>query len=203
MAAHQAPGRVSENKGFSRLRRDFHLQGGSAMKSQTAALQPAKAGTPVKHVTMNNLLDRFHELYASIARRAYEIFDHDGRASGRNLDHWLRAEAELLHPLHVVMRESDKALTIRAEVPGFAATDLEISVEPRRLAISGARTSEEERTKGTAVYCEQCSDQIFRVLDLPADVDPSKTTAKLKDGILELEIPKAASKKTTVEIKAD
>jgi len=42
----------------------------------------------------------------------------------------------------------------------------------------------------------------FPVLDLPADVDPSKTKATLRDGILDLEIPKAASKKTTIEVKS-
>jgi HSP20 family protein len=171
------------------------------MKGQATELQRAKTGLFIKQVSMDNFFDRIQNIYTAIARRAYEIFDHDGRGFGRDLEHWLRAESEMFHPLHFVMKESDKALTIRAEVPGFAAKDLEVSVEPRRLAISGKRETKEERAKGAAVYREQCSDQIFRVLDLPADVDPTKTTAKLKDGILELEIPKAASKKTTVEIR--
>jgi len=172
------------------------------MKGQSTAVQREKAGLSVKHGCMDGYLDRVHGANTSIARRAYEIFDHEGRGFGRDLEHWLRAEAELFHPLHFVMKESAKALTIRPEVPGFTAKDPEISVEPRRVAISGKRESKEERTEGTAVYWEQCSDQIFRVLDLPADVDPSKTKATLKDGILDLEIPKAASKKTTIEVKS-
>jgi HSP20 family molecular chaperone IbpA len=171
------------------------------MKEKSSAAQRTKAGLPVKQVSIDSFLDRIDDVYTSIARRAYEIFDHEGMGFGRELEHWLRAESELFHPLHFVIRESDNALTIRAEVPGFTAKDLEISVEPRRLAISGTREAKKEHTKGSAVYCEQCSDQIFRVLDLPAEVDPSKTTATLKDGILELEILKAATKKTTVEIK--
>ena len=171
------------------------------MKGQSTALQREKAGLSIKLISMDSYLDRIHDVSASIARRAYEIFDHEGRGGGRDLEHWLRAEAELFHPLHIVMKESEKALTIRAEVPGFTTKDLKISVEPRRLAISGKREAKEERTEGTAVYCEQCSDQIFRVQDLPAYVNPSKTTATLKDGILELEIRKVASKKTTAEVK--
>jgi len=180
----------------------FDEEEGATMKGQSTAVQREKAGLSVKHGCMDGYLDRVHGANTSIARRAYEIFDHEGRGFGRDLEHWLRAEAELFHPLHFVMKESDKTLTIRAEVPGFTAKDLEISVEPRRVAISGKRESKEERTEGTAVYWEQCSDQIFRVLDLPADVDPSKTKATLKDGILDLEIPKAASKKTTIEVKS-
>jgi HSP20 family protein len=171
------------------------------MKGQSTAVLRERAGLCIKQGGMEGLLDRMQDAYTSIARRAYEIFDREGRGIGRDLEHWLRAESELYHPLHFVMKESDKTLTIRAEVPGFSAKDLEVSVEPRRLAISGKRETKEERTKGTAVYCEQCSDQIFRLLDLPADVDPSKTTATLKDGMLELEIAKVVSKKTTVEIK--
>jgi HSP20 family protein len=172
------------------------------MKGQSTAVQREKAGISIKQVSMDSFLDRIHDVHTSITRRAYEIFDHDGRWLGRDLEHWLRAESELFHPLHFLMKESDKALTIRAEVPGFNAKDLEISVEPRRVAISGKRQTKEKRTEGAEVYSEQCSDQVFRVLDLPADVDPSKITATLKDGILELATPKATSKKTIVEMKS-
>jgi HSP20 family protein len=72
---------------------------------------------------------------------------------------------------------------------------LEVNLEPRRLTIAGKReTKEEHKTKKT-IYSERCSGQILRVLDLPAEVDTEKTKATLKDGILELEIPKAASSK--------
>lgn len=31
----------------------------------------------------------------AVARRAYEIFEREGRPNGRDVEHWLRAEAEL------------------------------------------------------------------------------------------------------------
>jgi HSP20 family protein len=171
------------------------------MKGQSSAVQQAKASVPIKQVKMESFFDRIHDAYNTIAKRAYEMFDHDGKKDGCDVEHWLRAESELFHPMHFMMKNSDHTLRIRAEVPGFTAGDLEVSVEPRRLAITGKRKIEEERTKGTSVYFEQCSDQIFRVVDLPVDVDPNRTTAKLKDGILELEIPKATSKGTNDGVK--
>jgi hypothetical protein len=33
--------------------------------------------------------------YEQIAQRAYEIYERDGRQPGRELENWLRAEAEL------------------------------------------------------------------------------------------------------------
>jgi HSP20 family protein len=137
-----------------------------------------------------------HNLYDHIARRAFEIFDGNGRLTGRDLGDWFQAEMEFVHPLHVEVSESPEALTVRAEVPGFKTNELEINVEPRRVTITGKReTKEESKTKKT-IYSETCSDQILRVLDLPAAVEPEKVKATLKDGVLELAMPKSAPAKT-------
>jgi HSP20 family molecular chaperone IbpA len=53
------------------------------------------------------------------------------------------------------------------------------------------------------IYKEQCSTQIYRAIDLPAEVDASKVTATLKNGVLELSMPKAAKAiKVQIEQKA-
>jgi HSP20 family protein len=76
-------------------------------------------------------------------------------------------------------------------------------VEPHRLTISGKREANEERKSKKTIYSEHCRNQIFRAVDLPAEVDTSKVTAKLKDGVLELSMPKAAeTHKVRVEEKA-
>jgi HSP20 family protein len=81
---------------------------------------------------------------------------------------------------------------VKAEVPGFSYRDLEVTMEPSRLTISGKRESSKEEKKGKTVYSETCSNEIFRVVELPAEVDTGKATATLKDGILQLSVPKAA-----------
>jgi HSP20 family protein len=85
-------------------------------------------------------------------------------------------------------------------VPGFDEKEIDISVEPRRLTITGKRATNKEEKKGNAVYSEFCSDQIQRVVDLPASVDARKVTATLKSGVLQLTMPKVA-KARTIEIK--
>jgi HSP20 family protein len=119
------------------------------------------------------------------------------------LDDWFRAESELLHPVHLEIAESDDSLTVRAEVPGFSTKELEINVEPRKLMISGKHEAQEESKKGKTIYSERCAKEILRVVDLPAEVDSSKVNATLKDGILNIEMPKVAHAKTVrVEPKA-
>lgn len=171
--------------------------------SPQAAVQPAKVPVSVKQPATSDALDRIQETYDSIARRAFEIFDNNGRWFGHDLEDWFRAESELLHPLHLEMTESDNDLTVRAEVPGFSAKELEINVEPRRLTLVGKHEAQEERKKAKTIYSERCAKEILRVVYLPTDVDGSKASATLKDGILSIELPKAAHAKTVrIEPKA-
>jgi HSP20 family molecular chaperone IbpA len=173
------------------------------MKDQSAtALQPLREIAPLKPFT-DDFCQRSKEISDSIARRAFEIFESSGRISGRDHDDWLKAEAELLHPIHLDIAESHEAVTVRVEVPGFSAKDLDIRLEPRRLAITGERETREDRKTEKNLYSERCVDQVFRVIDLPAEVDPEKTTATLKDGILQLAMPKTvAARNVKAEAKA-
>ena len=171
-------------------------------KQSVAVMQPAKEAAPMKLLPGSDLFDRIQDLSNSIARRAFEIFEGRGRADGYHIEDWFRAESELLHPVHLDIAESDDAVTVRAEVPGFSAKELEVGVEPHRLTISGKREASEERKGKKTIYSEHCRNQIFRTIDLPAEVDSSKVTATLKDGVLELSMPKAAkTQKVRVEEK--
>ena len=166
------------------------------MTAQSAtAMQPVKGSVPVRQ-SSGDLLEQFDRVYDSIARRAFELFTGNGQWAGHDLDDWLRAEAELLHPVHMEITESDSDFTVRAEVPGFSAKDLEIKVEPRRLSIAGRREIKEEKN-GRTIRSEWCADQILRTIDLPADVDTAKVIANLKDGILMIDLPKAPHAKAT------
>jgi len=162
------------------------------MEKQSTSAQPEKEAVPVLSLPGSDLFDRVRELSNAIAHRAFELFDGRGRVPGHDLEDWLRAESELLHPVHLDLAESGDAFTVRAEVPGFSAKELEVGVEPQRLTISGKRESSEEHTSEKTIYKEQCSNQIYRAIDLPAEVDTSKVTATLKNGVLELSMPKAA-----------
>jgi len=166
------------------------------MSPQAAtAMQSAKAPVAVKQSTTGDVFDRIQQIYGEIARRAFEIFDNNGRWFGNDLEDWFRAESELLHPVHLEIAESDDNLSVRAEVPGFSTKELEINVEPRRLTIAGKHEAQEENKKGKTIYSERCAREILRVVDLPVEVDSSKVSAILKDGILKMELPKAAHAK--------
>jgi HSP20 family protein len=91
-------------------------------------------------------------------------------------------------------------------VPGFTAKGIEIGMEPRRLTITGKRETSEEQKKGKTIYQEHRSNEILRIVDLPGGVDTESTTATVKNGVLELQMPKSAksskSKRTRIEVKS-
>jgi HSP20 family protein len=163
------------------------------MNPQAAtALQPTKGPVSVRKSATGDVFEQIQQTYDWIARRASEIFDNNGRWFGHELDDWFRAESELLHPLHLELAGADDNVTVRAEVPGFSAKEININVEPRRLTISGKHQTQEESKRGKMIYSERCANEILRVLELPAEVDSSNVSAILRDGVLNIEMPKAA-----------
>jgi HSP20 family protein len=166
----------------------------TAMKKVEETNKPVKFGT---------LMEQMETTFNALARRAYEIFDDNGRAMGHDLDNWFQAEREMLHPVNVNITETDAALEVRAEVPGFSEKELEIGIEPRKLAITGKRESSKEEKKGKTVYTESSSDQLLRVVELPAEVDATKATTTLKNGVLEITLPKVlAAQPVRIQPKA-
>jgi HSP20 family protein len=166
-----------------------------------------KSPTPLKLVPPADLAQRTEQLYEKLARRAFELFDSNGRNFGHDLEDWFKAESELLHPVRIDIAESEQDVTVRAEVPSFTAKELEVSVEPRRLTITGKRETKEERKGKRTVYTECSCNEILRTVELPAAVETEKAAATLKDGVLELKMPKAPPPKkieiTTKETKPD
>jgi HSP20 family protein len=159
------------------------------------AVQTALSRPSVKAAKAKNIFERMDRLYDTISRRAFELFEKDGRVDGHDLNHWLEAERELLHPVHIRMEETDGEFVVHAELPGFTASDIEVNVEPRRVTITGKRESKQENKKGDAIYVEHCSDEVFRTMELPVEVNPTKVTAALKDGVLDVQLPKTVETK--------
>ena len=167
------------------------------MTAQTAiAMQPVRTSAVAKQTETQNIVDRFRQVFDAIEKRAYEIFENNGRWIGRDVSDWLQAESEILHPVRLEIAESDEAVTVRAEVPGFTVKELEIHAEANRLTIAGKHESREENTKGKTIYSERHAQEIFRSVELPSDVDGSKLSATLKDGLLSIELPKAPRAKS-------
>jgi HSP20 family protein len=97
--------------------------------------------------------------------------------------------------------DRDNEVVVRAEVPGVKKEDLEISVSGDLFTIKGQTKREEKEEKGDYYRCEVSQGMFSRTVTLPAMVDEAGAKAQLKDGMLEITLPKTEkSKKRAIKI---
>jgi HSP20 family protein len=94
--------------------------------------------------------------------------------------------------------DRDDEVVVRAEVPGFRKEDVEVSVSGNMLTLSGETGSEEREEKGNYYRCEISRGAFSRSLTLPTEVDESKAKASMKDGMLELTLPRVEKSKRRI-----
>ena len=98
--------------------------------------------------------------------------------------------------------ERDDAVVVKAELPGVDKKDIDVSVTSNTVTIKGSTSHEEKEEKGDYYRCEISRGSYARTLSLPAEVDEGKAKAKVKDGILELTLPKVTkSKRRSIKVE--
>jgi HSP20 family protein len=94
-------------------------------------------------------------------------------------------------------------LLLRAEVPGLKKEDIEISVNNTSINLKGEIKREKEAKGETYYRSERYFGSFSRIIDLPIDVNPDNVEATLRDGVLEVKLPKRkASRAKRIEIKS-
>jgi len=132
-----------------------------------------------------NLPEEFNRLFWGLSRATPEEAD---------------AAAEWTPAVDVY--EDAEALRIHAELPGLKKEDVKINVREGVLTLRGERKFENEEKKDNYYRLERSYGSFLRSFTLPNTVDPEKIQAKMKDGVLELVIPKKPEAKPK-EIKVE
>jgi HSP20 family protein len=96
--------------------------------------------------------------------------------------------------------EAEGAWTVRAELPGVAPEEVEVSVTANVLTIRGEKKRESEG----AGRSERRYGKFARTIEFPTDLDGGKVEARSKNGVLTVTLPKAeASRPKTVSVKVE
>ena len=152
------------------------------------------ATLPIKKT--ESILDELKQMQDRIMHRAYDLFETRGRALGRDLEHWLAAEQELIWRPSVELIEKDKEFSLRIAVPGVAPKDIDIEVTPEYLLVKAEACHEHEEDKGYVHVCEFESGNLFRSIRFPKTINPDKVKAEFKNGVLHVNAGIAAEVET-------
>jgi len=90
------------------------------------------------------------------------------------------------------MKETEKEVVVRAEVPGFEMADLDVELRNNLLFIRAEKKHVAEEKDKAREYAER---RYERVLELPLETDPAKVEATYRNGVLEVHLPRTEEAK--------
>jgi HSP20 family protein len=138
---------------------------------------------------MGSFFDRYYNLLGRPS-----IFDADEDLKSKDFD-W-RPSADI--------SETRTHYVIKAQLPEVDKKDIHVEVEKGILTISGERRFEKEEESEEQHRVETMYGKFIRSFSLPADADDTHITAKTRNGVLKVRIPKKAEVKVkTHEIAID
>ena len=90
----------------------------------------------------------------------------------------------------VDLTQSDRDVTLRAELPGLDPKDLDITIRGDVLTLAGEKKESMEEKGKDFAYSERRFGSFRRSIQLPASVDPDKVSATHENGVLTIIIEK-------------
>jgi len=144
-------------------------------KKELVKVEPAKALSPFQEMMERRFEDFF--------RRPFSLMP----------SWWPRLmmpEVEEIVPSMDIFTEGDDVV-VKAELPGMKKEDIDVSLTKDTITISG----EEKIEKKDYYSFERSYGSFKRSFSLPAEVQTEKASAKFKDGVLEIRIPKTEEAK--------
>ncbi len=134
----------------------------------------------------------FDEISDKIRDRAYQLFSNRGFQEGRDLDDWLEAERLICWPTSELI-EHDKDFTIDIALAGFKPDEISVTATPSEIIVKAEQEERKSDEKAITHFSEFRSRKAVRRFALPEEVSTGSISAKLSDGMLEIQAPKAGA----------
>lgn len=107
----------------------------------------------------------------------------------RGLQRWPQAGGWTEWPA-IDVAEDEKAITVRADVPGLEPADLDVEVSGNLLTLRGKREDEWSESKAGVYRQERRSGSFARTISLPTYVQADKIEARYDKGTVTVTLPK-------------
>ncbi|MBB2926536.1 Hsp20/alpha crystallin family protein [Paraburkholderia silvatlantica] len=106
----------------------------------------------------------------------------------------LAAEESELSAIKLDLTESEKAYTVKAELPGVDKKDIDVKIDGNVVSIHAKVERKTEQKEGERVIRrERYSGSFARTFSLASDIDETTANAQYQDGVLSLTLPKKAA----------
>jgi len=92
---------------------------------------------------------------------------------------------------NIDIADTDEEITLKAELPGMTKEDVDVSITDNILTLRGEKKQEQETKKENYHRIERSYGSFQRIFTLPKSIQSDKIKANFKDGILNINIPKA------------
>ena len=129
----------------------------------------------------------------AIRQLAYELFLQRGENPGSELDDWLAAERIVLGLAATEITEQDGAYAVDMVLPGFTASDVEISATENEVVVHAMITTSGSSTDTEAAAADSSDTEVYRRFRLPTPVSFERISAELHDGVLHVHAPKSTA----------
>ena len=97
--------------------------------------------------------------------------------------------------------EDSTSVMILAELPGLAASDLQVTVRGTLVTLSGTKSTPRPGAQRIKFHCmERGHGRFFREIHLFSPVNTHQGTARLADGLLTIEFPKIQDKRQEARV---
>jgi HSP20 family protein len=114
---------------------------------------------------------------------------------------WLANGNGMVFPSLDISEDTD-AITVTTELPGVRKEDVRIQMENGVLSISGQKSQESEKKDRTLHRLERRYGAFSRSITLPVSVNFDSSAAHMRDGVLEIRLPKREeAKPRTLSVK--
>jgi len=102
----------------------------------------------------------------------------------------------------VDIQETDNEFILKADLPDVKKDDVKVALENGVLTVEGERKKEKEEKGKRFHRIERAYGKFVRHFTLPTEVDAANVKAEFKDGVLNVQLPKAAiAKPRAIDVK--
>jgi HSP20 family protein len=115
---------------------------------------------------------------------------------------WSGVPLQALGAMGTEITETDKEITLVAEVPGFSPADVEVQLSDDMLVIRGEKKSDNAPKPGDKrddYVVQRYQGAFARSIRLPFTPDPKQVDAELRNGLLIIRIAKPAAAREKVQ----